>query len=142
MDENPPDQTETPDEGGAMVIINLESMIKSHIASIDRLQEEMEKHSSMLKDIFENDPTYKEHSEKAKEASKIKGNTRREILKRPQAADLDNKVKSFKSQIKETQDALSDYLREYQRLSGVSEIEGEDGQIREIIYVAKLIKKS
>ena len=134
---------ETPTQvDGGTVLINLESMIKSHISGLDRLRAELEKHSSMLQDIFDNDPTYKEHAEKAKEATKIKSATKQQILKQPQAAELNQKVKSFKSQIKETQDALSDYLSEYQRMSGVNEIEGEDGEVREIISVPKLVKKS
>src|SRR5579884_996141 len=135
------EETSTGDSG-AMVMMNLEAMIKSHISSIDRMQQELDKHSSMLKDIFENDPTYKKHSDAAKEATKIKSNTKAQILKQPQAADLNEKIKSFKSQIKEMQDALIDYVAEYQRMSGVNEIEGEDGEVREIIMIPKLIKKS
>ncbi|MBI3486173.1 hypothetical protein HY025_04515 [Candidatus Daviesbacteria bacterium] len=138
---------ETPNQAvseltGADMLMNLESMIKSHISGLDKLKEELKQYKELLDDIFKNDPTYQEHSEQAKEASKIKANTKKEILKRPQAADLDNKIKSFRSQIKETQGALSDYLREFQRLSGVNEIEGEDGEVREIVYVATLRRKS
>jgi hypothetical protein len=135
-------ETPSSDGSGAMVMMNLESMIKSHISSIDRMQDELDKHSSMLQDIFDNDPTFKEHSDRAKEAAKVKSTTKAQILKQPQAADLNSKVKSFKSQIKEMQEALLDYLSEYQRMSGVNEIEGEDGEVREIILVPKLIKKS
>jgi hypothetical protein len=134
---------ETPSaDASATVLISLEGTIKNHISMIDKLEEDLDKHASMLKDIFENDPTFKEHSEKAKEASRIKMQTRQQILKQPQAADLNEKVKSMKSQIKELDGALSDYLREFQRMSGVNEIEGEDGELREIVYVAKLVKKS
>lgn len=137
MDEN----NKPADDAGATVLISLEATIKNHISMIDKLEEDLDKHASMLKDIFDNDPTYKEHSEKAKEASRVKTQTKQQILKQPQAADLNEKVKSFKSQIKELDGALSDYLREFQRMSGVNEIEGEDGEIREIVYVARLVKK-
>lgn len=124
------------------VIINMEGMIKNYIASIDRLQQEARKHKEMLDDIFNNDPTYQKHAEAAKEAAKVKQNTKSQILKQPQAADLDAKLKDIKSQLKENQASLSDYLQEYARMSGVNEIEGEDGEVREIVYQAKLIKKS
>ncbi len=137
---------EAPKEAPAVesgeVILNMESMIKSHMASLKTLNEELSKHKGILDDIFENDPTFREHSEKAKEAATVKANTRKEILKRPQAAELDTKVKSIKSQIKETQEALSDYLQEYARMSGVNEIEGDDGEVREIVYTARLVKRS
>ncbi|MDO8570237.1 MAG: hypothetical protein Q7R97_01470 [Candidatus Daviesbacteria bacterium] len=129
-----------PDE--ASVIINMESMIKSLISSNDRLREEMDLAKGMLDSILDNDPTYKEHSDLAKEAAKVKSQTKREILKQPQAGELANKVQSLRSQIKENKASMSDYLREYQRMSGVNEIEGEDGEIREIVFTAKLISKS
>lgn len=134
-------QTE-PKDGSAQVLVNMEALIKNHVSQIDKLQDEAKKYKQMLDDIFANDPTYQEHDKKAKEASKVRQTTRAQILKMPQAADLSNKVKSTKSQVKELQMALSDYLQEFQRLSGVNEIEGEDGEMREIVYEAKLIKKS
>lgn len=132
-----------PDEPQASdILINMEGIIKSHISNISRLQEEVKKHKDMLDDIFENDPTYKEHTKTADEAAKVKRNTKQQILKKPQAADLDNKVKSLKSELKETQAALSDYLKEFQRLSGVNEIELDGGEVMEIVYTAKLVKTS
>ncbi len=124
------------------VLISLESTIKTHISSLDRLGEELRKHKEMLDDIFANDATYQKHLETAKEATKIKTATKQQILNQPQAKGLNEKVKTFKSEIKEQEGALSDYLQEYQRLSGVNEIEGEDGEVREIVYVAKLIRKA
>lgn len=128
--------------GTAQVIINLESMIKTHIGALDKLNEEIRKHKEMLDDIFANDPTYQEHLKQAEEVNKVKNGTKLQILKRPQAHELDQKIKGLKADLKENQASLSDYLGEYQRLSGVNEIEGEDGEMREIIYTAKLIKKS
>lgn len=133
------DENTTPQ---ANVIIELESMIKSHLSSIDKIEVEYSKHKGMLEDIFNNDPTFKTHAENAKEANRIKSKTKNEIMKQPQVADLAEKVKGMKQELNELQSALSDYLREYQKMSGVNEIEGEDGEVREIIYVAKLVRKS
>ncbi|MDO8429301.1 MAG: hypothetical protein Q7S88_01610 [Candidatus Daviesbacteria bacterium] len=140
MDENT-ETSKTPGNG-ADILINLEGLIKSHISSTTRLQEEYDKHRSMLDDIFNNDATYKKLSEESKEASRKKGAQKQQILKNPQAADLNSKVQSMKSEIKEIQGALSDYLKEFQRMSGVNEIEGDDGEVREIVYDARLVKKS
>jgi hypothetical protein len=109
---------------------------------IDKLQTEAKKQKEMLDDIFANDPTYQSHAEAAKQATKVKQATKAEILKRPQAKELNDRIKTMKSELKEQQGALSDYLQEYQRMSGVNEIEGEDGEVREIVYVAKLVRKS
>lgn len=124
------------------ILINMESLIKGHISAIDKLTDEARKLKDMLDDIFANDPTFQEHDKKSKEAARVKGDTKKQILKQPQAADLDKKIKDLKGEIKENQGSLSDYLQEYARMSGVNEIEGDDGEVREIIYTAKLIKRS
>ena len=96
----------------------------------------------MLDDIFLNDPTYQEHDKKAKEAVKVKSATRSELLKRTDVADLNNKVKEMKISVKELQEALNEYVREYQRLSGVNEITDDKGNVMEIVYTVKLVRKS
>ncbi len=126
----------------AAMLVKIEEMIKTHMVQIDELQEKISEHKGVLDDIFTNDETYQEHDKTAKEASRIKSNTKKEILKRPEAADYANKLKALKSEQKELKEGLSDYLREYQRLSGSNEIEGDDGEIREIVYIAKLVKRS
>lgn len=138
---------ESPQVGGAssndaILLVKIEEMIKTHMSQIDTLQEEITKYRDMVNDIFTNDETFQEHDKIAKEAARIRSNTKKEIMKRPDVADLDTKLKSVKSEQKELREGLSDYLREYQRLSGSNEIEGEDGEIREIVYTAKLVKRS
>ena len=136
------DQTDASTQNSGQILINMEAMIKNYIADIDRVNTEAKKLKEMLDDIFANDPTYQQHAEAAKEASKKKAQTRAEILKRPQAKELDDRIRTLKSEVKENQGALSDYLQEYARMAGVNEIEGEDGEVREIVYTAKLVKKS
>lgn len=141
MDPDPKvSEGEIVNQGSSEILINMEGMIKTLITSIEKVQEEAKKHKEMLDDIFENSPTFKEHSEKSKEAAKTLANTKAQILKQPQAAEMSEKVKSFKSQLKEEQDSLSDYLQEYARMSGLDEIEGEDGKIHKIVYTARLVK--
>ena len=126
----------------AVLLVKIEEMIKTHISQIDTLQEDITKHKEMLDDIFGNDETFQEHDKIAKEANRIKSKTKSEIMKRPDVADLANKLKALKSEKMELNEGLSDYLREYQRLSGSNEIEGDDGELRTIVYVAKLVRKS
>ena len=140
QDEKPQEQPVT--QTSSEILLNMEGLIKGHISTIDKLSEEAKKLKDMLDDIFSNDPTFQEHDKLAKEAAKVKQNTKQQILKQPQAADLDKKVKDLKADIKENQASLSDYLQEYARMAGVNEIEGDDGEMREIVYSARLIKKS
>lgn len=122
------------------VLFSLEEMIKNHIASLDSLRDELKKQREMFEDVFINDETFRTNSEKAKEANKAKNTTRQQILAQPAVAAISSKVKSIRSDIKERQGALSDYLQEYQRLTGATEIEGKDGQVREIVNSAKVVK--
>ena len=126
----------------AKLVLNLENLIKNNNSQIVKLSTELTEAREMLKDTFENDATYKEHADAAKEANKIKSATKAQILKQPQTATLAAKVKSLTSEVKELKEGLSDYLREFNRLSGITEIEGEDGELMEIVYVAKLVRKT
>ncbi|MBI2196707.1 hypothetical protein HYU45_03835 [Candidatus Daviesbacteria bacterium] len=130
------------DSNDAVLLSKIEEMIKTHLSQIAELKEEITKHKDMLDDIFAQDETYQEHDKLAKEAARIRSNTKKEIMKRVDVADFANKLKSLKSEQKELREGLSDYLREYQRLSGSNQIEGEDGEMREIVFVAKLVKRS
>lgn len=137
------DLTNTQDDtSGASVLLNLESMIKSHLSSVARLDEEYKKFKGMFDDIFENDPTFRQHNEQAKEAAKLKSATKAQIMKQPQVAELNEKIKTLKGEIKDMQSAISDYVNEFHRLSGVTEIETDEGEVLEIIQVAKLVKKN
>lgn len=125
----------------ALLVRRLEEMVKNHISSIDKIKKELSEHRDMLKASFENDPLYIEHEEEAKKAAKVKSKTKQEILKRPEVAQIADKVKNLAQELKELNSALSDYLSEFQRASGLNEIEGEDGEIRSIVFVAKLAPK-
>jgi len=141
-DDEPIQDATIVEETPAELLGNLESSIKEHIASVDKSKTELKKLKEMLSDMFANDSTYQLHDKAVKDATKIRTKTKSELLKQPAAADLNAKVKELSSEIKDFQNALSDYLREYQRLSGSNEIEGDDGEVREIVYVAKLVKRS
>lgn len=136
---SPPTQTT---DNSAQVLLDLEQLIKTNIANIDRGKAELKKQREMLTSALENDETYRLHNEEAKKAAKQKAQTKYQIMQLPQNKQLADTVKTIAQDIKDADGALSDYLREYQRLSGANEIETEDGQIREIVYVAKLVKKS
>jgi hypothetical protein len=121
--------------------IDLSGLINNHILQIDRLKAEVGEVKEMLDAIFANDPTYQTHDTAVKEAVKVRGQTKKQILKLPQALDLANRIADKKSHLKELTADLSGYLQDYSRSTGATTFETEDGQLREIIYVAKLVKK-
>lgn len=140
-DQSAPVAATTDEPNGGQVLIDLENLIKSHIAGIDQRKRDLKTQREMLTSALENDETYREHDKLAKEAAKVRAKTKSHILSLASNKPLVEKVKELAQEVKEMDEALSDYLREYMRMSGVNEIETDDGDIREIIYIAKLIKK-
>lgn len=122
--------------------LSVESLIKTLISRIARVKEELKPVKEMLSDLLNNNEKYQLADNEAKEASKKKSTIKKEILSTPEGKMASSKVDDLKSELKEAQEALSTYLAEYQKLTGSSEIEGEDGELRKIVYVAKLVKKT
>ena len=129
-------------DNSALPTLEMEGLIKNHIASIDKLKDEAKQFKQMIEDVLLNDAVYKDHDQKAKEAAKIKGATKKQIMSQPAVASTVSKLKDTQARVKELSNALSEYLREYTRLTGTNEIEGLDGEVREIIFLAKVVKKS
>ena len=122
-------------------VLELEQMIKTNIATLDRNKAELRKLKEMLESALLNDEPYHLATEKAKESAKEKGKAKLSVLQNPATKQLAEKVKDLSLENKELVMAQSEYLREYARLSGTNEIEGEDGEVRDIVYVAKLVKR-
>jgi len=121
---------------------DLEAKIKRTLSLIDGAKIELKKHREMLDDAFEHDSVYHEHVEQADEARKVRLETRQQILKDPAVAQLDEKVKSMRVEIKELQEGLSKDLQRYQEVTKAKQIETEGGEILDIINSVKLVKRS
>ena len=130
------------DTNGATVLLELEKTIKNHITLIDKNKAELKKQREMLESALLNDETYRLQTEEAKKTAKTKALTRYQIMQLPANKVLADNVRDLAAQTRELNSALSDYLREFMRMSGTNEIETDDGEVREIVYVAKLVKKS
>ncbi len=121
--------------------LDLVGMINNYVAQMDGINTEVHKYRDMLNSMFESDATYQTHDLAVKEAQKVRNATKKQIMKLPQAADLASRIQDLKKQTKELGTSLSDYLKDYEKTTGSRHIEGLDGQIREIVYTAKLVKK-
>lgn len=122
-------------------IMSLENMINGYILDLDKLQKDLKEQSSMLKDSLENDADYAAISEKAQEAQKMKKEAKDKLLQDPAISLLDAKVNDLKSEVKDVRQALSDYLQQYYRESGLTQITAADGEVRELVATVKLVKK-
>ena len=138
------DDTEvTPeDQNVSTVITDLESMIKSHITGIDTRKKKLKQLREMIASTLASDSEYKDLEGKAKAAAKEKNARKTEIMHASGNTQIMEQTHDLSTEVKEMDEALSDYLREYQRMTGVNEIETNEGDTREIVYIAKLVKKS
>lgn len=126
----------------AETLVTITGLVQNYISSIDRLKKEITENQQMLQDSFLNDVTYKEKDDKAKEAIKARNAFKQQILKQPTLMALAEKIKDLRSSMKDSKQQLSDYLQEYQKLTGANEIEDAQGNLNEIRYIARLVKPS
>lgn len=141
-DESPSSVSETDATSDATVLLSLEELVKNNLSSIDTLTEELKQRKQMFVDGFENNPTYREVEDKVKEANKQKGAVREQILNTPEMRGLAQKIKDMSVELREKKSSISEYLLEYQRLSGSNEIEDLNGEMRDIVNSAKAVKRS
>jgi len=134
------DQTTNPSEKFES-IMRLENLINGNLMDLEQLQSSLKEQNAMLKDAFENDAEYSKVSEKAREVQKLKKAVKDKIIKDPGVALLDEKVTELRTRVKETQQALSDYLTQYYQESGMRQITGIDGEVREMVTSVRLVKK-
>lgn len=121
---------------------NIENLINTNISKIDKLQGGIKPVKEMLESLLDADLEYAELDQKAKEAAKTKTMKKKELVDTTNGRELNEKLKSLKSELREAKEALSSYLQTYQQKTGFSEYEGPDGELRQIVFVAKLIRKT
>lgn len=136
------DEESTNPQSQAELVVSLTNLINANLTEITNLEQEMSKHKEMIDSVLENDQTYKQHAEAAKEASRIKTNTKKEIFKRPDVKHVVEKLTELKGNLADTKEELSNYIQEYASASGQNYFEAEDGTIQEIVYIARLRKKA
>lgn len=134
-------QTQQSSSQDTTILESLTSLIRENLAKVAKLQNELKQQKEMLDSVLANDETYKQHSEAAKAAVKLKSATKSEIVKRPEVGHTAEKVKALSVEIKESKESLNSYLPEYQRLSGSNEIDDENGEPMQIVYQARLVRR-
>ncbi len=150
MDDNA-SQTNITEEGTATAaidtataesLIQLEGLILSYLSKIERHKETYSKQKEMLDNILENSQEYKESFKKAKEANKEKNQIKSQLLQDPAASSINDKVKDLRTELKQLTDTLSIHLQKYAQIAATNQFEDDQGQVHEIVYVAKIVKRS
>lgn len=126
----------------AMSVLDLTTLINDYDKTMGELKEQLREQKQMMKDAFEGDQEYHELSEKAKELNRQKNVIKQRILKTPAVQTVMVKVNDLQTELKDMDDKLSGYLQEFQRVAGTNVIEGTDGELRQIVPVYRLVKKS
>jgi hypothetical protein len=130
------------DDSQAESLVAVEGLIRNRLQQIEVLTSEMSALKEMFDDYLVNDPKYSEASEAAKEATKGKTAAKKEAVSQPEAESIIAKLKDAREQLKDLKDTFSASLRDYERLAGTDQIEIEPGDIRKIVYKARLVKAS
>lgn len=121
--------------------LDLTGLINSHLEQINVLKNQVTQYRDMLQGIFESDTTYQAHEAAVKEAAKVRNQTKKQIMKQTNVADLVNKMQTTRADMKELSKVLSGLLQDYARTTGSNTFETADGQVREIVYQAKLVSR-
>lgn len=121
---------------------NIENLINANIQKIDKLHEDIKPVAEMIESLLDADLEYAELDQKAKEAAKERSIKKKELTNTTNGRELNEKLRSLRSELKEAREALSTYLQEYQKRTGFNEYEAPDGELRQIVYTVRLVKKS
>ncbi len=142
MDNTNNTQTPLPEGTNQSVtsLFQIENLIKTHISHIESVKTELQKQAEMFNDVLANDEKFKKANDEGKEVTKKKAEAKQDILKSPSNASLNQKIKDMRQEIKELKAALSNYLQQYQKIADTDQIETEDGEVRQILYAARLVK--
>ncbi|OGY09249.1 MAG: hypothetical protein A2782_01890 [Candidatus Blackburnbacteria bacterium RIFCSPHIGHO2_01_FULL_43_15b] len=126
----------------AVTLLSVENAIKTRLAQIGKQKEETKALKEMVDSYFLNDPLFQEHEEMAKNAAKQRNATKKALLAKSDAKQIVEKLRIARDEAKELKDGLSYYLTQYQQMTGQNHFEDENGEVRDIVYVARLVRRS
>jgi len=127
---------------GSMTIVELTTIINRYESDMKKMRDNLKIQSGMLRDAVEGDAAYHELDVQSKDLQKKKAEIKQKVTKTPTMEAVVAKVEEYRSEIKDAREMLSGYLEEYQRVAGTNIIEGENGEIKEIIPQYRLVKRN
>lgn len=119
---------------------NLRNLALSHMESIKKLDKDIKQTNEMINDTLVGNSTYHESNEKVKEVTKKRKQVREQIMSSQEMIALATKRHDLKKELAEKKSALSDYLIEFERLSGKDVIENLSGEQLSIFKTATVVK--
>lgn len=127
---------------GGMNIVELTALINRYESDMKKMRDNLKIQSGMLRDAVEGDAGFHELDVQSKDLQKKKNEIKQKTMKTQAMEAVVAKIEEYKSEMKDAKEMLSGYLEEYQRVAGTNIIEGENGEIKEIIPQYRLVKRN
>ncbi len=127
---------DTADE--ASTLITVTNLIQNYLGQINDNSRVLKEHRQMIEDALNNDETYTKHVEAAKEATKVKLATKKQLMSAPNMRELAEKVKDLSADLKAAKESLSQYLQQYKELTGSNQFEDGKGEVLDIVVKLSL----
>lgn len=131
-----------PAVAAGMNIVELTTLINRYEGDMKKMRDNLKIQAGMLRDAVEGDAGYHELDVQSKDLQKKKTEIKQKVMKTASMEAVVAKIEEYKGEIKDAKDMLSGYLEEYQRVAGTNIIEGENGEIKEIIPQYRLVKRN
>ncbi|MCL4374387.1 hypothetical protein M1523_00845 [Patescibacteria group bacterium] len=126
----------------ASSVIDLTTIIQRYLVDLDKLRSDLKMQRQQYNDVFKNDAVYAEKEDKVKAVTRERTAIKQNLMKKTETEALQAKIQQVRAEIKAAQEALSDYLSEYQRVSGATTIENGEGEVLQIVPAFRLKKKN
>jgi hypothetical protein len=134
--------TDTGERNKVESILRLDRLIKGYLTDIKKMREKTKTQKEMLNSAFENDADYQKMDKEVRDLNKKKTEIKQKILNQKANVEIKEELMNIQDEIKEASSALSDYLKEYEKLTNATEFETDDGELLQILHDVKLKKKS
>lgn len=116
-------------------------VVRRRLSIIESSKIELKKLKEMHDDAFLGNELYVKADKLVKEATQKRKEIQAQLSKQSAVAEVFDKMKNLKEQIRDEESTLADELMEYYKTAGVLEIEDADGNVQEFIFTVRLKPK-
>ena len=95
----------------------------------------------MFKQSFEQDKEYNDADVEHKTLTRKRTEAKQRIVKTDAVSAVQSTIKQLQEELKDAQQAVSDYLNQYVMQTQATEFTGPDGEPMQIVRSAKLVKR-
>lgn len=118
-------------------IIRSETIVKKTITKLKTINSSLREKKQELKDALNNDSLYNNADNKVKEATRERLRIKKELLETESMKKLQDEISNLKSEKKDIQLSLSDYLVNYVEKTDSKMITDEEGEEWDIVIEKK-----